>query len=158
LNAPQVPQRADPGRPLGRPPDIEPDFLEHVHRERIERAELSWERKLTSRLCEGSMLDGIGDGVTMPGAPRRIRLTLNEVGRSVIVRSRAVLLALSAVLGAVIATPGAWSTTITRGGQPAELTVTSAGAHSVRVTLLPVGVALPPSPSLLNLEIKNPLI
>jgi hypothetical protein len=68
------------------------------------------------------------------------------------------MLALSAVLGAVIAAPGAWATNITRGGQPAELTVTSGGAHNVRVTLKPVGLALPPSPSLLTLENKNPAI
>jgi alpha-glucosidase/alpha-D-xyloside xylohydrolase len=75
-----------------------------------------------------------------------------------IVWSRAVMLALSAVLGAVIAAPGAWATNITRGGQPAELTVTSGGAHSVRVTLKPVGLALPQSPCLLTLEIKKPAI
>src|SRR5438445_4216870 len=73
-------------------------------------------------------------------------------------RSHIVMLALSALLGAVIAAPGAWAENITRGGQPAELTVTSGGAHSVRVTLKPVGVALPPSPSLLALEIKNPAL
>jgi alpha-glucosidase/alpha-D-xyloside xylohydrolase len=72
-----------------------------------------------------------------------------------IVRSRTVLLAL---LGAVIAAPGAWAANITRGGQPADLTVTSGGAHSVRVTLKPVGLALPPSPSLLTLEINNPTV
>ena len=71
--------------------------------------------------------------------------------RLMIVRSRTVILALSALLGAVIAAPGAWAANITRGGQPAELTVTSGGAHSVRVTLKPVGRALPPSPSLLTL-------
>lgn len=75
-----------------------------------------------------------------------------------IVRSRTVMLALSALLGAVIAAPGAWGANITRGGQPAELTVTSGGAHGVRVTLKPVGMALPPSPSLVTLEIKNPVI
>jgi alpha-glucosidase/alpha-D-xyloside xylohydrolase len=75
-----------------------------------------------------------------------------------IVPSRIVMVALSALLGAVIPEPGAWAATITRGGQPAELTVTRGGAHSVRVTLKPVGMALPPSPSLLNLEIKNPVI
>jgi hypothetical protein len=67
-------------------------------------------------------------------------------------------LALSALLGAVIAAPSAWAADITRGGQPAELTVTRGGAHSVRVTLKPVGMVLPPSPSLLNLDIKNPAI
>ncbi len=72
-----------------------------------------------------------------------------------ILRSRTVLLAL---LGAVIAAPGARAEDITRGGKPAELTVTGGGAHSVRVTLKPVGMALPPSPSLLDLEIKNPAI
>jgi hypothetical protein len=36
--------------------------------------------------------------------------------------------------------------------------VTSGGAHSVRVTLKPVGVALLLSPSLLTLEIKNPSV
>jgi alpha-glucosidase (family GH31 glycosyl hydrolase) len=72
-----------------------------------------------------------------------------------IVRSRTVL---SALLVAVIAAPGAGAANITRGAQPAELTVTSGGAHSVRVTLKPVGMALPPSPSLLTLEIKNPAI
>ena len=70
-------------------------------------------------------------------------------------RSGAKMLAL---LGAVIAAPGAWADNITCGGQPAELTVTSGGAHSVRVTLKPVGKVLPPSPSLLNLEINNPTI
>ncbi len=53
---------------------------------------------------------------------------------------------------------GAWAENITRGGRPAELTVTRGGAHSVRVTLKPVGTVLPPSPSLLNLEINNPTI
>src|SRR5207248_2817620 len=72
--------------------------------------------------------------------------------------SRAVMLVLSALPGAVIAAPGAWAANIRRGGQPAELTVTSGGAHGVRVTLKPVGMALPPSPSLLSLEIKNPVI
>src|SRR6516225_12055964 len=75
-----------------------------------------------------------------------------------IVRSRSVTLALSALLGAVVAAPGAWAATITRGGQPAELTVTSGGAHGVRVTLKPVGMALPPSPSLLTLDINDPAI
>src|SRR5262249_7077621 len=125
---------------------------------RIERPKLPWEPGSKGRLCEGSMLDGIGDGVTMPGTPRRIRFTLDEGGRFMIVRSRAVMLALSALLGAEIAAPGAWAADITRGGQLAELTVTSGGAHSVRVTLKPVGLALPPSPSLLTLEVKNPAI
>src|SRR6516164_116993 len=75
-----------------------------------------------------------------------------------IVRSGTVILTLSALLGAVIAAPGAWAASITRGGQPAELTVTGAGAHSVRVTLKPVGLALPPSPSLLTLDVKKPAI
>src|SRR5262245_60680855 len=73
-------------------------------------------------------------------------------------RSRTVMVALSALLGAVIAASGARAEMITRGGQPAELTVTSGGAHGVRVTLKPVGLALPPSPSLLSLEITNPAI
>jgi alpha-glucosidase/alpha-D-xyloside xylohydrolase len=73
------------------------------------------------------------------------------------VRSRILVLALSALLGEVTAR-GTWAGDITRGGQPAELTVTSGGAHSVRVTLKPVGLVLPPSPSLLHLEIKNPAI
>src|SRR5262245_23452809 len=98
------------------------------------------------------MLDGIGNGVTMPGTPRRIAFTLNEGDGLMIVRSRAVMLSLSALLGAVIAAPGAWAADITRGGQPAELTVTTGGAHSVRVTHKPVALALPPSPSLLTLE------
>jgi alpha-glucosidase (family GH31 glycosyl hydrolase) len=72
-----------------------------------------------------------------------------------IVRSRTVM---SALLVAAIAAPGAWAENITRGGQPAELTVASGGAHSVRVTLKPVGMVLPPNPSLLHLEIKNPAI
>ncbi len=72
-----------------------------------------------------------------------------------IVRSRTVI---SALLGAIVAVPVARAENITRGGQPAELTVTQAGAHSVRVTLKPVGMVLPPNPSLLNLEIKNPAI
>src|SRR5687768_15050795 len=75
-----------------------------------------------------------------------------------ILRSRSVMLALLALLAAVIAAPRAWAANITRGGQPAELTVTSGGAHSVRVTLKPMGLALPPSPSLLLLEVKNPAI
>ncbi len=75
-----------------------------------------------------------------------------------IVRSFTVMLALSALLVAVIAAPGAWAENITRGGQPAELTVTKGGAHSVRVTLKPVGTVLPPSPSLVNLEINHPTI
>src|SRR5262249_406285 len=97
-------------------------------------------------------------GFTIPGTPRRIHSTLHAGDRLMIVRSRTVLLALSALLGAVIAAPGAWAVDITRGGKPAELTVTSGGAHSVRVTLKPVGMVLPPSPSLLNLEIKDPAI
>ena len=75
-----------------------------------------------------------------------------------IVRSRTVMLALSALLGAVLAAPAARAAKITRGGQLAELTVTAAGTHGVRVTLKPVGLVLPPSPSLLTLEIKNPAI
>ena len=70
-------------------------------------------------------------------------------------RSHRVLLAL---LGVVITASGVWAGEITRGGQPAELTVSPSGAHSVRVTLKPKGLALPPSPSLLTLEIKNPTI
>src|SRR5215472_1623368 len=104
------------------------------------------------------MLERIENGATMPGKPRRIRFTLHEWDRLMISRSRTVMLSLSALLGAAIAAPGAWAANITRGGQPAELTVTSGGAHSVRVTLKPVGLALPPSPSLLTLEIKNPAI
>jgi alpha-glucosidase (family GH31 glycosyl hydrolase) len=50
----------------------------------------------------------------------------------------------------------AWSADLSRGGQPAHLTVVSSGAHGVRITLSPFGLALPPSPSLLQLEIKNP--
>jgi alpha-glucosidase (family GH31 glycosyl hydrolase) len=73
-------------------------------------------------------------------------------------RSRTLKLALFALLGPAIAAPGASAADITRGGQPAELTVATAGAHSVRVTLKPVGIELPPSPSLLHLEIKNPAI
>ncbi len=72
-----------------------------------------------------------------------------------IVRSRSLMLAL---LGTIIGAPGAWAENIARGDKPAELTVTSSGAHSVRVTLQPVGMALPPSPSLLDLEIKNPAV
>jgi alpha-glucosidase (family GH31 glycosyl hydrolase) len=75
-----------------------------------------------------------------------------------IMRSRAVMLPLAALLGAAITAPGVWAANITRGGQPAELTVTAGGAHSVRVTLKPVGMALPPSPSLFTLEIKKPTI
>ncbi len=75
-----------------------------------------------------------------------------------IVRSRTVVLALAALLGAVIAAPGAWAADITRGGRPEELTVTSGGVHGVRVTLKPVDLALPPSPSLLMLEINNPTV
>jgi alpha-glucosidase/alpha-D-xyloside xylohydrolase len=75
-----------------------------------------------------------------------------------IVRSRTVMLPLLALLGAVSTAPGAWAANITRGGQPAELTVTGGGAHGVRVTLKPVGMALPPSPSLLTLDINNPAI
>jgi alpha-glucosidase/alpha-D-xyloside xylohydrolase len=66
--------------------------------------------------------------------------------------------ALWALLGVAIAAPGAMAAEITRGGRPAELTVARAGAHSVRVTLKPVGVALPPSPSLLTLDVNNPVI
>src|SRR4029077_8414921 len=72
-----------------------------------------------------------------------------------ILRSRTVMVAL---LGAVIAAPSVWAENITRGGKPAELTVSSGGAHTVRVTLTPDGVALPPRPSIMNLEIKNPKI
>jgi alpha-glucosidase (family GH31 glycosyl hydrolase) len=73
-------------------------------------------------------------------------------------RPHSVLLVLPALLGVAIAAPGVRAADITRGGQPAELTVTTGGAHCVRVTLKPVRLALPPSPSLLNLEIKNPAI
>src|SRR5262249_49815243 len=75
-----------------------------------------------------------------------------------IAQTRTLILALAALLGAIVLAPGASAANITRGGQLAELTVTTAGAHSVRVTLKPVGVALPPSQSLLALEIKNPAI
>jgi alpha-glucosidase/alpha-D-xyloside xylohydrolase len=75
-----------------------------------------------------------------------------------IVNTRTLALALSALLGTVVAVRGTRADTITRGGHPAELTVTSSGAHSVRVTLKPLGTMLPPSPSLLNLEIKNPAL
>jgi alpha-glucosidase/alpha-D-xyloside xylohydrolase len=61
-------------------------------------------------------------------------------------------------MGAAVAVPGALAENITRGGRPAELTVTSGGAHCVRVTLKAVGMALPPSPSLIDLEIKDPTI
>jgi alpha-glucosidase (family GH31 glycosyl hydrolase) len=73
-----------------------------------------------------------------------------------IVKLRTMTLALSALLAAAIAALDARAETITRGGRPAELTVATGGAHSVRVTLRPIGLALPPSASLLNLEIKNP--
>src|SRR6478735_492671 len=73
-------------------------------------------------------------------------------------RSRTVIVAFSALLGTQIPTPGARAADLTRGGQPAELTVSSGGAHGVRVTLKPVAMALPPSPSLLTLDIKNPAI
>ncbi len=66
--------------------------------------------------------------------------------------------AISALLGTALAIPGAWAADLTRGGQPAELTLTRSGAHSIRVTLKPAGMPLPPSPSLLSLEIKNPVI
>src|SRR5262245_18887082 len=72
-----------------------------------------------------------------------------------IARATTVMLALPSLF---IAAPNAWAANLSRGGQPAELTVAAAGAHSVRVTLKPVGMALPPSPSLLTLEIKNPAI
>src|SRR5579862_2672098 len=75
-----------------------------------------------------------------------------------IARSRIVTFALAALLASAFAAPGAWAADLMRGGQPAELTVTSGGAHGVRVTLKPVGMELPPSPSLLNLQIKNPVI
>src|SRR5258708_28125105 len=99
------------------------------------------------------MLDGIGKRVTIPGTPRRIKFTLNEGDRLMILRSRTAMVALSALLGAVIAAPGAWAENITRGGKPAELTVTSGGSHSGRLTLKPVGLVLPPRPSLLDPEI-----
>jgi alpha-glucosidase (family GH31 glycosyl hydrolase) len=73
-------------------------------------------------------------------------------------RSRTLMLTLPALLGAVVAVPGTRAADITRGGRPAELTVTTGGAHGVRVTLKPVGMALPPSPSLVSLEIKDPAI
>jgi alpha-glucosidase (family GH31 glycosyl hydrolase) len=72
-----------------------------------------------------------------------------------VLRSRIVT---TALLGVITAVPGAWAEDITRGGMPAELTVTSGGAYCVRVTLKPEGMVLPPSPSLINLEIKNPTI
>jgi alpha-glucosidase/alpha-D-xyloside xylohydrolase len=72
--------------------------------------------------------------------------------------SRTVTVALSALLGAVLAAPGARAADITRGGQSAELTVATGGGHGVRVTLKPVGMALPPSPSLLTPDIKDPAI
>ena len=72
-------------------------------------------------------------------------------------RSRAALMVLAAMLG-VMATPWVWAANITRGGEAAELTVTSGGGHSVRVTLKPVGMELPPSPLLLTLDIKDPTI
>jgi alpha-glucosidase/alpha-D-xyloside xylohydrolase len=75
-----------------------------------------------------------------------------------IVHSRTVMVALAALVGVGIAAPGASAMDLMRGGKPAELTVTSAAAHSVRVTLKPVGMELPPSPSLLKLEIKDPAI
>jgi alpha-glucosidase/alpha-D-xyloside xylohydrolase len=74
------------------------------------------------------------------------------------VRFRAVMPALSALLGAVVAAPGAEAADVTRSGRPAELTVTAGGAHGVRVTLRPVPMALPPSPSLLAVELKDPTI
>jgi alpha-glucosidase/alpha-D-xyloside xylohydrolase len=72
-------------------------------------------------------------------------------------RSHSVPFALPVLLGVAIAAPGVRAGDITRGGKPAELTVTS-GGHSVRVTLKPVDMELPPSPSLLQLEIKDPAI
>jgi alpha-glucosidase (family GH31 glycosyl hydrolase) len=73
-------------------------------------------------------------------------------------RPHTAMFVLPALLGAVIVAPGVRAADITRGGQPAELTVAAGGAHGVRVTLQPVGRALPPSPSLLTLEIKDPAI
>lgn len=73
-----------------------------------------------------------------------------------IARSRIAMLA--ALLGAATAAPDARGVELTRGGQPAELTVTAGGAHGVRVTLKPVAMDLPPSPSLLTVDIANPVI
>ena len=42
-------------------------------------------------LCERSMVEGNGNGATMPGKPRRIRFTLNEWDRLMIIRSRTVM-------------------------------------------------------------------
>ncbi|HVT82576.1 MAG TPA: TIM-barrel domain-containing protein [Phycisphaerae bacterium] len=72
-------------------------------------------------------------------------------------RSHSALLALAALLATPWLRPAS-AADITRGGKPAELTVAPAGSHSIRVTLKPLGVDLPPSPSLLNIEIKNPAI
>jgi alpha-glucosidase (family GH31 glycosyl hydrolase) len=72
-----------------------------------------------------------------------------------ILRSRIVM---AVAMGAVIAVPGVLAENITRGSRPAELTVMSGGAHCVRVTLKPVDMVLPPSPSLIKLEIKDPAI
>src|SRR5262245_4946612 len=72
-------------------------------------------------------------------------------------RSRTVILAFS-VLAVTLIAESARAENVTRGGQPAELTVAGGGTHSVRVTLKPIGMTLPPSPSLVNLEIKNPPI
>ena len=58
-------------------------------------------------------------------------------------RSRTGMLALAALLGAVNVAPAARAANVMRGGQPAELTVTSGGGHSVRVTLKPVRTPLP---------------
>jgi len=74
-----------------------------------------------------------------------------------IARSSTIMLAL-ALLASTMLTPGAGAAELTRGGQPAELTIAAGGAHGVRVTLKPVGMELPASPSLLDLEIKEPVI
>jgi hypothetical protein len=60
------------------PPDIDPDFLEHLHRERIEPPELRWVPYSKGRPCQRSMLEGIGNSATMPGKPRRMRFILDE--------------------------------------------------------------------------------
>jgi hypothetical protein len=55
--------------------------------------------------------------VTIPDTPRGIKYTLNEGDGFMIVRSRTVMLALAALLGASVAAPGAWAVDITRGSR-----------------------------------------
>src|SRR5262249_9319553 len=93
------------------------------------------------RLPSGkSKHDGTATGVTFPATPHRIATPDHQGDLIMIARSPIVMA--TVLLATLIGAPVASAVDIMRGGKPAELTVASAAAHSVRVTLKATGAQL----------------